>query len=474
MHIILGEISPTGTTNVSFPELGWLSFMKIDLILDYQTILRNEPRPVHLVANLRAPKLEEHTRPRQAAFAIVLDRSGSMAGEPLQLAREACAAVVRNLRPADLFTLVVFDDSAQVVIPLQKPADRQRMIGAIERISDGGSTNLMAGWLLGRDELLKAGSETARKILVLTDGHLNQGITDRDRVEALVASGFDRDGIRTACLGFGDAYNEEILAAMSAVGHGRLHDADSAEKFPAILAHELDGLQKITVQNVRLRVEPKLFCNSWSQYGDHPMITLPDGRVEIALGDMVSEEKRDFVLLTEVLPLPLLPGGELPASLEGEELLGLEFLWTEIGGTEIKTCTSTHLVRIQGTQNPQDVVLNQEVIAVIANQIAGKAAREAAAKAREGNFEQAAHSVRAAAAALQSFSAGELAEDARSLLDQSLRRIGSGDLTARDLKKLVYESRHRIRSSSHDLYTGSRKKQKSGASGKGQRRQTEQ
>jgi hypothetical protein len=97
----------------------------------------------------------------------------------------------------------------------------------------------------------------------------------------------------------------------------------------------------------------------------------------------VSEERRDFVLLTEVLPLPLLPGGQLPASVEGEELLGLELLWTAIGETEIESCTSMHLVRIQGTQNLQDVVLNQEVIAVIANQIAGKATREAAAKARE-------------------------------------------------------------------------------------------
>ena len=104
----------------------------------------------------------------------------------------------------------------------------------------------------------------------------------------------------------------------------------------------------------------------------------------------------------------------------------------------------------------------------------GKAAREAAAKARDGRFDQAAHSLRAAATAVQSLSASEFTEDAQSLLDQSLRRIGSGDLTARDLKELVYESRHRTRSSSHDLYTGSRKKQKSGASGKGQRRQTEQ
>jgi hypothetical protein len=144
-----------------------------------------------------------------------------------------------------------------------------------------------------------------------------------------------------------------------------LHDADSAEQFPATLAYELEGLQKITVQNVRLRIESKLFCHSWSQYGDYPAITLPDGRVETALGDLVSEERRYFVLLTEVLPLPLLPDGEVPASLEGEELLGIEFSWTAIGDTEIKSWTSKHLVRIQGTQNPQDIVRNQEVIAVI-------------------------------------------------------------------------------------------------------------
>jgi Ca-activated chloride channel family protein len=356
---------------------------------------------------------------------------------------------------------------------VQKPVDRHGMIAAIERIGDGGSTNLMAGWLLGRDELLKAGPGCDRKILVLTDGHLNQRITEPDRVEALTRSGFGKDGIRTGCLGFGNSYNEQVLAAMSAVGHGQLHDADSAEKFPAILAHELDGLQKITVQNVRLRIEPKLFCYSWSQYGDYPAITLPDGRVEIALGDLVSEERRDFVLLTEVLPLPRLPDGELPTSIEGEELLELEFLWTAIEATEIKSCTSKQLVRIQGTQNPQDVVLNQEVIAQIVNQIAGKAAREAAAKVRDGNFDQAVHSLRVAVAAVQCPGAAEFAEDAQNLLNDSLQKIVSGNLTSRDLKDLVYESRHYTQSSSHALYTGSRRKAKFKSRGEEQRRQPE-
>jgi Ca-activated chloride channel family protein len=434
--------------------------MNIQLTLDYQMILRNEPRPVHLIAKLTAPKVEIHTRPRSAAFAVVLDRSGSMSGKPLQLARESCAAVVRNLRPNDFFSLVVFDDSAQVVIPLQKPTDRQAMVKAIEGISEAGSTNLMAGWLLGRDELLKVGAECDKKILVLTDGHLNQGITEPDTVEALTRSGFGKDGIRTSCLGFGDSYNEEILLAMSGVGHGQLHDADSVDKFPTILSHELDGLQKITSQNVRLRVEPKLFCHSWAQYGDYPTITLPDGRVEIALGDLVSEESREFVLLTEVLPLPLLPGGQLPASLEGEELLGLEFVWTEICEAEIKSCQSTHLVRIQGTQNPEEVVLNQEVIAVVANQIAGKAAREAAEKVRKGDFDAAACSLLSASAAVQCFAAPELTGEALSLLNETSGKVESENFSPRDLKNLVSESRTRTRTSSRTLGGGPRKKSK--------------
>jgi hypothetical protein len=80
---------------------------------------------------------------------------------------------------------------------------------------------------------------------------------------------------------------------MSKVGQGQLHDADSPEKFPVILADELDGLQKITVQNLRLRIQPKLFCNAWKQYGDYPQVVLPDQRTELALGDLVSGEERE-------------------------------------------------------------------------------------------------------------------------------------------------------------------------------------
>jgi hypothetical protein len=82
----------------------------------------------------------------------------------------------------------------------------------------------------------------------------------------------------------------------------------------------------MTVQNLRLRIQPKLFCNAWKQYGDYPQIQLPDKRTELALGDLVSGEERYVVLMLEVLPFPLLPDGSLPASLEGKSWLALNSL----------------------------------------------------------------------------------------------------------------------------------------------------
>src|ERR1700757_4086847 len=95
--------------------------MKIELELDYKTILRNSSRPVHLVAKLTAPALPLTQRARPTAFTVVLDRSGSMSGAPIEHAKRACREVIKNLRPEDYFSLVVFDSSAQVVIPLEQP-----------------------------------------------------------------------------------------------------------------------------------------------------------------------------------------------------------------------------------------------------------------------------------------------------------------------------------------------------------------
>lgn|GEM_PF-453068 len=365
--------------------------MNIEAKLDYPTILRNQARPVHLALRFEAPVVpaaDSKTR-RPMAFCAVLDRSGSMAGTPLRHAREACRSVVTNLRPDDLFALVAFDASAEVILPLQRIEDRPAALNAIDHIGERGATNLTAGWMLGRDELNKSPDDATRRLLLLSDGELNQGIVDPTEVAHIVADGKERSSIRTSTLGFGHAYNEDLLERLATFTGGVFYDANSPEKLPAIFDAELDGLQRIAVQNLRVRLEPLAFCDSWALLASYPSVTLPDGRTEFSLGDLVSGESATAVLELEVLPLPLLPDGEPVASLEGEALLSLEILWDDLAGTEVKSLTHVQTVRILPTQNPADVIVNEDVIPAIAAQRAGHASDAAVDAAKRGEIEEA-------------------------------------------------------------------------------------
>ncbi len=91
--------------------------MKTTVHLDYRAVLADTTQPVHLVLQFDAPAVTT-ARPRPAAFSIVIDRSGSMSGAPLESARRAARTVVQNLRRDDLFSLVEFDDEAQTIVPL--------------------------------------------------------------------------------------------------------------------------------------------------------------------------------------------------------------------------------------------------------------------------------------------------------------------------------------------------------------------
>lgn len=209
--------------------------MKTELLLDYETILANQARPVHFALRFTADAVVAAAR-LPAAFCVVLDRSGSMEGPPLAHALVATRTAIKHLRKEDQFALVVFDDTAQVVLPLQPATDKTGWNQCVGAIRSSGSTNLTAGWMLGRDELAKAPPGCTRRLLLLSDGQLNIGITDPAQVQGVVAAGLERHGVRTSCLGFGDEYDEQLLGALAKATGGDFHDADSPETLPAIFA----------------------------------------------------------------------------------------------------------------------------------------------------------------------------------------------------------------------------------------------
>lgn len=426
--------------------------MRIDCRLDYSTVLANQGRPVHLAISLQAERATGEQR-RPMAFCVVLDRSGSMAGDPLQNAKVACKTVVRNLRETDEFALVIFDDRAEVVIPMQRIADKAAATSAIHAVRERGSTNLTAGWMLGRDEVAKTPQDTARRVLLLSDGLLNVGITNPQEVGRIVADGLERGRVRTSTLGFGDQYDETLLERLATSSGGNFYDANSAEKLPAIFSAELEGLQKTAAQNVRLRFRKLTFCENWQALASYRSVPLPDGRTEFALGDLISQESVTLIFQLEVLPLPLLPDGSAAASLEGEALVELEILWDDLTGREIKSCSHLQTVRIQATQNPEDVKVNVDVIPSVASQLTGKAMDESLREIALGREAEALQILRNAVSQLKGLGAGERVTQSLSKMEEMIRQIEGGGMDARTSKSHRFTSSHLRKMKSHAMWT---------------------
>ena len=198
--------------------------MKINALLDVNVVAHETEDEVAVLLELEAPPaLADATRP-QASLQVVLDRSGSMRGEPLEGAKNALIALVRRLEPGDNFGLVTFDDSAQVVAPAGPLTDRDAVIAQIQAVHAGGTTDLSAGYLRGLREIRRViptagGKRGSGTVLVVSDGHVNAGIKDAGEFASVTSKAY-ADSIVTSTLGYGRGYDESLLTAIARSGSG--------------------------------------------------------------------------------------------------------------------------------------------------------------------------------------------------------------------------------------------------------------
>ena len=426
---------------------------KIETKLDYKTILSNEGRPVNLTVTATAPTLELKKR-QPIAFSVVLDRSGSMYGDKIAKAKEACRGVIRNLRPEDFFSLIIFDDQAQVVIPLHDKVNKTHALDLVSKIHPDKSTNLGAGWALGRDELRKAPEGLCRRLLLLSDGLVNCGMRHPVELTTFIGGGLKQFDVRTSTLGFGDDYDEDLMTELASVATGNFYDVATPDSLPAIFDAEIEGVLGIAVQNLRMRVQKGTFCDRWRSLGETPGHKMADGRVELRLGDLISEETQSFALALKVLPIPLGADGSQVASLEGEELLSLEFLYDEITKDSIVSRTESRLIRIKATQNPDEVKVDESVLPILATQYAAKAIRRAIRKADQQLFEEAILVLERSAQDLMDFGCSELVKDGVDAINRTFQDLRDGWHLNRSRKTARYVSRSFSKGSSLEHWSG--------------------
>lgn len=163
---------------------------------------------------------------------IVMDRSGSMMGMKLELAKEAAARSVELLRPDDTLGVIAFDDQPWEILPTAKVADPQAAVDKILGITPGGGTEIYRSLQQAYMELEDL--ELQRKhIILLTDG---QSATSND-YDALIENGKDNN-ITLSTVSIGQDADRNLLEQLADAGSGRYYDVTDATTIPAILSRE--------------------------------------------------------------------------------------------------------------------------------------------------------------------------------------------------------------------------------------------
>jgi Ca-activated chloride channel family protein len=208
---------------------------------------------VEVLVRIQAPEAPAGNgaqRPPQA-LALVIDRSGSMAGRPLEEAKRCAEYVLGKLRPTDAVALVKFDNRVQRLWPAAPLGDGAPQRAAIAGIQGGGNTNLHGGWKEGADALVEVAGQGLKRVILLSDGQANEGVTDPAEIAAQCAA-WATKGITTSTYGLGNSFNEELMVAMARAGAGNHYYGDTADDLMEPFQQELELLGNLCLRDLRL------------------------------------------------------------------------------------------------------------------------------------------------------------------------------------------------------------------------------
>jgi len=145
-------------------------------------------------------------------FALVLDRSGSMAGEKIRTMREAVKNIIDQLNPMDVVSVVTFESTTQVLIPAQRVDNKAALKSIVDSIRDGGGTSMSPAIREAINQVSTFhNSERISRIILLTDGE----VTDKEADSFREADNAGALGIPVIGLGLGSDWNTDFVQELA-------------------------------------------------------------------------------------------------------------------------------------------------------------------------------------------------------------------------------------------------------------------
>jgi Ca-activated chloride channel family protein len=188
-------------------------------------------------------------------LALVVDRSGSMNGQPLEEALRCVTHIASHLTPQDALALVVYDDKVDTLLPLESMRSAEEVAKAVASVQAGGMTDLHGGWQAGTKQLEGGTVKTVSRVILLSDGQANHGETDLSAIQAQCREWLGR-GVSTTTVGLGRGFNEDLMIGMARAGGGQNYYGQTAADLYDSFAEELALLQAMYLRQVELKLLP--------------------------------------------------------------------------------------------------------------------------------------------------------------------------------------------------------------------------
>jgi Ca-activated chloride channel family protein len=193
---------------------------------------------------------------RQVDIVVVLDRSGSMKGRKIHDARQAVLKLLTNLSPKDRFALVTYSDGVRQFSGLRHVTDdyRKQMEAVIQRIRSGGGTNLGAGLQTGIDILLLAAPNGNNgKVILISDGLANKGITDPQILGNIAGIAMEKE-FAVSTVGVGTGFNELLMTRIADQGAGNYYYLENPSAFAEVFQKEFYVTRSTALTGVSVHV----------------------------------------------------------------------------------------------------------------------------------------------------------------------------------------------------------------------------
>ncbi|HEY3819065.1 MAG TPA: VWA domain-containing protein [Polyangiaceae bacterium] len=282
--------------------------------------------------------------PPPVHLAIVVDRSGSMAGLKMENAIAAAVGAVERMHDGDRATVVSFDTNARVLVPptVLDASTRPGVEASIRAMRVGGDTCISCALSTATAELDASPGprDEVKRILLISDGEATTGVRDVSGLRALAARARDR-GIGVSTIGVDLAFDQRVMAAIAQESNGRHFFVPDATALTQVFEQELGTLETAVASGAELAIEPAagvviddVLDRSFRREG---------GRVLVPLGTFDAREEKTVLLRVHV-----------PADADGAEPVArLALAYRDVAKRDEGTCSGTLAVDVRSDGSAQ-------------------------------------------------------------------------------------------------------------------------